>query len=210
MRANTHILEVRKLPRQIRSQRRVEKILAAAIEVFREVGFETATTNEIAARADVSIGSLYQFYPNKSAILNALGTRCIADLRVILVQAIGHDSLEVPFEVLLDRVFTAVQAFSYQNDGLFAVIAKSPTLNQYITAEQQFLEEVTRRLDFNLEYHAPNFNPAKRYIMAQVCVISAHALLAAQHSSLRDSFVPEAKKMIMAYLEPVLRLGKHG
>ena len=205
MRANTHILEVRKLPQQIRSQRRVEKMLAAAIEVFREVGFETATTNEISARAEVSIGSLYQFYPNKSAILNALGTRCIADLRVILNQAINDDSLEIPFEVLLDRVLTALQAFSYQNDGLFAVIAKSPTLNDYITAEHQFLEEVTRRLDFNLEYRVPDFDPAKRQIMSQVCVISTHALFAAQHSKLREAFLLEAKKMIMAYLEPVLR-----
>ena len=135
MRANTHITEVRKQPQQIRSQRRVEKILAAAIDVFREVGFEAATTNEIAARAEVSIGSLYQFYPNKSAILNALGTRCLTDLRVLLDQAISSDSLEIPFEALLDRVLNALHVFSIQNNGLFAAISKSPTLGEFVSAE---------------------------------------------------------------------------
>ena len=205
MRANTHILEVRKLPQQIRSQRRVEKILTAAIEVFRDVGFDAATTNEIAARAEVSIGSLYQFYPNKSAILNALGTRCLQDLRVLLDEALQADSLEIPFEALLDRVFAALQIFSYQNDGLFAAIAKSPTLGDYITAEHQFLDEVTRRLELNLEYRAPNLDPQRCHVMAKTCVICAHALFGTHQSRLRESLILEAKLVIMAYLEPVLR-----
>jgi AcrR family transcriptional regulator len=206
MRANTHILEVRKFPQQIRSQRRVEKILSAAIEVFKEVGFDAATTNEIAARAEVSIGSLYQFYPNKSAILNALSTRCLVDLRVLLVQAISDDSLEIPFEALLDRVFTALYLFSKQNNGLFAAIAKSPTLGEFINAEQQFTDEIIRRLEFNLEHRTPNLNPKRRHIMAKTCVICAHALFETRQSEHHEALMLEAKTMIMAYLEPVLEV----
>ncbi len=207
MRANTHILEVRKLPQQIRSQRRVEKILSAAIEVFKEVGFDAATTNEIAARAEVSIGSLYQFYPNKSAILNALGTRCLLELRVLLVdQAISDDSLAIPFEALLDRVFAALQMFSKQNDGLFAAIAKSPTLGEFVNAEQQFTDEIIRRLEFNLEHRTPNLDPKKRHIMAKTCVICAHALFETRQSEHHEALLLEAKTMIMAYLEPVLEV----
>ncbi len=205
MRANTHILEVRKFPQQIRSQRRVEKILAAAIEVFRKVGFDAATTNEIAARAEVSIGSLYQFYPNKSAILNALGTRCLSDLRLLLDQAIGDDSLEISFEALLDRVFGALHVFSIQNDGLFTAIAKSPTLGEFINAEQQFINEIIRRLEFNLEHRTPNLEPKQRHIMAKACVICAHALFETRQSEHHEALMLEAKKMIMAYLEPVLK-----
>jgi AcrR family transcriptional regulator len=204
MRANAHVLEMRKQPQQIRSQRRVEKILAAAIEMFREVGFDAATTNEIAARAEVSIGSLYQFYPNKSAILNALGTRCLADLRLLLDQAIAEDSLEIPFEALLDRVFAALRIFSRQNDGLFAAIAKSPTLGEFISAEQQFIDEIIRRLEFNLEHRSPGLEPNKRHIMAKTCVICAHALFETHHCEHHEALMLEAKKIIMAYLEPVL------
>lgn len=206
MRANTHILEVRKQPQQIRSQRRVEKILTAAIEVFREVGFDAATTNEIAARAEVSIGSLYQFYPNKSAILNALGTRCLTDLRTLLDKALEPDSFDIPFETLLEKVFGVLQVFSLQNDGLFTVIAKSPTLNDYSNAEQQVLEEITRRLELNLEHRAPNLDPKKRHLMAKTCVICTHALFETRQSEHHEALMLEAKKIVMAYLEPVLHV----
>jgi AcrR family transcriptional regulator len=204
MRANTHILEVRKQPQQIRSQRRVEKILTAAIEVFREVGFDAATTNEIAAQAEVSIGSLYQFYPNKSAILNALGTRCLTDLRVLLDQSIASDSLAIPFETLLDRVLNALHLFSIQNNGLFAAISKSPTLGEFISAENQFVEEIIRRLEFNLEYRVPDLDPKRRHIMAKTCVICVHALFETRQSEDHEALMLEAKKVVMAYLEPVL------
>ncbi len=204
MRANTHILEVRKLPQQVRSQRRVEKILSAAIEVFREIGFDAATTNEIAARAEVSIGSLYQFYPNKSAILNALGTRCLTDLRALLDQAIASDSLEVSFEALLDRVLNALQVFSIQNNGLFTAIAKSPTLGEFVSAEHQFLEEIIRRLEFNLEHRVPDLDPKKRHIMAKTCVICVHALFETRQSEHHEALMLEAKKIVMAYLGSVL------
>ncbi|MEV6704765.1 TetR/AcrR family transcriptional regulator [Micromonospora wenchangensis] len=54
-----------------------ERILAAAAHVFSEYGYAAGTTNRIAERARVSIGSLYQYFPNKDAILAALLVRHI-------------------------------------------------------------------------------------------------------------------------------------
>lgn len=62
----------RKQPRQQRSTRTRSDILDAAARVFSEHGYVSGTTNRIAAAADVSIGSLYQYFPNKDAILAAL------------------------------------------------------------------------------------------------------------------------------------------
>ena len=70
-------MAVRKLPKQARSQQRVDTILDTAAQLFEEVGYESATTNEIALRAGVPIGSLYQFFTNKDAILNALVERYV-------------------------------------------------------------------------------------------------------------------------------------
>jgi AcrR family transcriptional regulator len=58
--------------RQVRGQQRMELVLDVAAQVFAEVGFEAATTNAIAARAGMSPGSPYQFFPNKDAIAKAL------------------------------------------------------------------------------------------------------------------------------------------
>lgn len=62
----------RKTPVQSRSAMTVEAILEAAAHILEEEGFEGYTTNAIAARAGVSIGSLYQYFPNKDAVTAAL------------------------------------------------------------------------------------------------------------------------------------------
>ena len=65
-------LEPRRKPRQVRAELTRERILTAAAHVFAEHGYAAGTTNRIAERARVSIGSLYQYFPNKDAILAAL------------------------------------------------------------------------------------------------------------------------------------------
>ena len=65
-------LAPRKVPRQERSRLTVDRILVAAAQVFHEAGYTSATTNDIALEAGISVGSLYQYFPNKDAILVAL------------------------------------------------------------------------------------------------------------------------------------------
>ena len=64
-------LEPRKSPVQARSIASVEAILKATIQVLLKVGKESLTTTRVAARAGVSVGTLYQYFPNKSALLRA-------------------------------------------------------------------------------------------------------------------------------------------
>jgi AcrR family transcriptional regulator len=65
----------RKEPRQARSRATVDAILTATAQVLVEEGYDKATTNAIARRAGVSIGSLYQYFPNKEALVTALCER---------------------------------------------------------------------------------------------------------------------------------------
>ena len=64
-------LEPRKSPVQARSTASVEAILKATIQVLLKSGKERLTTTLVAARAGVSVGTLYQYFPNKSALLRA-------------------------------------------------------------------------------------------------------------------------------------------
>lgn len=65
------VLEPRKTPVQARSTASVEAILEATIQVLLRVGKERLTTTRVALRAGVSVGTLYQYFPNKSALLQA-------------------------------------------------------------------------------------------------------------------------------------------
>ncbi|MEV0031172.1 TetR/AcrR family transcriptional regulator [Nocardia sp. NPDC050793] len=68
----------RKAPRQRRSRETVDTLLEAAAQMFGREGLAT-TTNRIAERAGVSIGSLYQYFPNKHALLHSLAERHVAE-----------------------------------------------------------------------------------------------------------------------------------
>jgi len=75
----------RKLPSQQRAIATVEAIVEAAAHILEKGGFEAYSTNAVAERAGVSIGSLYQYFPNKDAITRAL----IARETQLLVDAVG-------------------------------------------------------------------------------------------------------------------------
>jgi AcrR family transcriptional regulator len=66
------ILEPRKSPVQARSAASVDAILEATIQVLLDGGKERLTTTRVALRAGVSVGTLYQYFPNKSALLQAV------------------------------------------------------------------------------------------------------------------------------------------
>ena len=70
-------LQPRRQPRQVRAELTRERILTAAAHIFAEHGYAAGTTNRIAERARISIGSLYQYFPNKDAILAKLLVRHI-------------------------------------------------------------------------------------------------------------------------------------
>jgi AcrR family transcriptional regulator len=66
--------------RQARGEARIKSLLEAAETVFGRVGYSKATTNEIAAEAEVSPATLYQFFASKEEIANALALKYVEDM----------------------------------------------------------------------------------------------------------------------------------
>ena len=65
----------KKVPGQRRSRATVDAILQAAAQILEREGFRRLTTNRVAERAGVSISSLYQYFPNKQALVHELERR---------------------------------------------------------------------------------------------------------------------------------------
>ena len=70
----------RKMPSQARARRTVDLILEASAQILANRGEEALTTNHIAERAGFSIGTLYQYFPNKSALLQAVLKRHLGEV----------------------------------------------------------------------------------------------------------------------------------
>lgn len=79
----------RRSPVQGRSQATVDAVLAAAAQILARHGPEAATTNAIAERAGVSIGTLYQYFADKDALIDVLATRHIEEMEAVLFGALA-------------------------------------------------------------------------------------------------------------------------
>src|ERR1044072_1533653 len=84
----------RSKPSQARGKERVRLILAAALDLYQEKGVEDVTTNDIAQRAKIPIGSLYRYYPNKDSIIAALTELYIEDISAIFREIGKHPMLK--------------------------------------------------------------------------------------------------------------------
>ena len=76
----------RKSPRQARSEATVDAVLEATARVLVKVGYDHASTNRIAAEAGVSVGSLYQYFPSKEALVAALIDRHMTEMVEVFEQ----------------------------------------------------------------------------------------------------------------------------
>src|SRR5580658_9551771 len=113
MSENTQIKSPR---RQERGKKRMAELLRAAGQVFADVGYETATTNAIAARAGVSPGTLYQFFPNKQAIAEALANAYAAKNQA-LNDVFELSAAEVPLRDLIDQLVGPFLEFRRNSPG---------------------------------------------------------------------------------------------
>lgn len=124
----------RKTPRQERSRRTVDRILDAAARIFHEQGYAGATTNDIADEAGVSIGSLYQYFPNKDAVLLALTSRHIEATTAGLATLLSEQRLEDGVDVILRNVIDFLLAQHDLDDLHLLVMHEAPRTRQ-ITLE---------------------------------------------------------------------------
>ncbi|SDY73293.1 transcriptional regulator, TetR family [Variovorax sp. YR634] len=112
---------MRKAPRQQRSRVTVDVIVEAATRVLARRGWARFTTNEIAAVAGVSVGSLYQYFPNKLAIAEAIRQRHLDEVLVALSGA-GDDNEAIPLDQRAARFADGVIAAHSVDEALHRVL----------------------------------------------------------------------------------------
>jgi AcrR family transcriptional regulator len=113
-------LPPRRAPSQRRSRERVERMLAAAAELIAAKGSDAMRMGEIAAKAGVSIGSLYQYFPDKAAIIRTLAARYNAQGRACieagLAQVRDMQGLGEAFAGLIDTYYAMFVAEPVMRD----------------------------------------------------------------------------------------------
>ena len=150
---NTEYL--RKKPKQMRSRLMFDNILKASTRVLEEVSFKKFTTNKVAEAAGISIGSLYQYFPNKQSILIELERIAIDEMAANIESLFFEDnrtSQEQLFKVieyflitdsaLYDNPFTIDTEYSVQKNKIKKSLDFFLKSNEYIDeASDDFLAD---------------------------------------------------------------------
>ncbi len=199
---------MRRVPQQTRGQQRITTILDAAEQVFVEVGFDAATTNAIAARAHTAIGSLYQFFPNKEAILRALVARFLEQMNAAFDTALAQVDITAITSVdsLIDRVLDPLLALQAQRAGILHVFFGLRRAGASSQAAQSLIEEIISRLDALIALREPWIDPVKRRLHVQITVEVVRALLpltVTPDGTPRPEVVAELKRLLRAYMNDV-------
>lgn len=194
---------VRRLPQQSRSQQRVAQILAAAAQVFADLGYEAASTTLIAARAKTSVGSLYRFFPDKAAIFQALASDYMDQVRDLFQQMLSPAVYELPLQVIIDRIIDAYYDQFLSQPGYRAVLLDYYFLPKATVLISNINREIEPYFEALFAARAPEMDPEQRRLIATVTVEAACVLeyvSSEADEALRAKLRVEEKRLLVAYL----------
>jgi AcrR family transcriptional regulator len=184
----------------------VRAILEASARVFAEEGFAAGTTNRIARKAGVSIGSLYEYFPNKGSILVALIEKHMADglaqLDALLAETPrGSEDLDA----VLRRFVTALLAFHARNPELHRVLFEEaphpPELHAcLLQMEEKLAHALESRLRGSVELAVRDSDVAAHLVVQVVEALTHRFVLHGIHELPDDVFVDEVVHLVRAYL----------
>ncbi|MGU3651312.1 TetR/AcrR family transcriptional regulator [Mycolicibacterium sp. A43C] len=170
--APTDRFKPRKQPRQARSTLTRRRVLDAAAHIFSTHGYAAGTTNRIAEAAEMSIGSLYQYFPNKDAILAALIDEHIEAGGELLTQR-SRDGLPSSLESTL-RLFVRATIDNHRDDPalhrvLFEQAPRSAALLERLhEIESRAVAGVTELLRHHPEVEVADPNFAARLTVTTI------------------------------------------
>lgn len=203
--------ELRRQPKQQRGKERVEKILDAAAAVFDELGYEAATTHLIAARAGTAIGSLYQFFPDKAAIFNAMELRHIERVKIMWAQANTSDIVQLPLRQMIQVLTASVAQLFEQPVSRVVFVQFFISRHIFQSIDETMTQEAINFMASILKQRNPNLGEAQYNLLAEVCVHSSNAIMLSalrnpdlQH---RQQLTQQIENLLVSYLEPYI--GNH-
>jgi AcrR family transcriptional regulator len=201
---------LRHTPVQQRGQRRVDHILACAEALFAEVGFQRASTNAIAEKAKISIGSLYQFFDSKESILEAITARYLEQCALVIGEVLtqsGDEDFDVMLSAILDALVRVQERRPYFLQCLTLGRPQEATSGPVV----KFRESVVHDVSVVLMRRGIAGGAKVLELKARICVDTLSALLPLvlyAHGRERVQVALEVKAMLIGYLEPSRKAGE--
>lgn len=190
-------------PKQERSRRRHDAIVEAAAESFAEFGFDATTMEGIAATAGTSIGSVYQFFPNKLAVFREVARRAIASVGTTFASLMlpGTDR---PWREVLDHACDLFFELHHGNVGMRATVRNFELYREFEAEDSAQMEQFIVVVAVLIRTWAPDVTPEHAILVARTVVYTigmALLLIAREPPEVGKVRLEETKLMVRRYLE---------
>lgn len=187
-------------------------LLDAAATVIARSGLEAATAEAIALEARTAKGSLYQFFPNRDAVLAALALRFADEMRAIHERAFPIDSHGLTLERLIDRIVKPLAEFHDRNPAFRRVFAhhdgpSDDTRSAPSRLRSQLFESFVDRLDVLFAARNPRLGTRERRRAALIAATIGQSILARRARAVaaeKKALFDDLRRILIAYLEPML------
>jgi AcrR family transcriptional regulator len=178
------------------------------VKLVEEQGYEATTTAAIAQEANVPIGTLYQFFSNKEAILEALAQQYAADMLTLRSTLFPEDIAQIPLPLLVDRTAEKLVKFVAQHRGfnyLFGSVWGSPEI---AAATERMKREMVEGITQLILSKSPWLSQTEAVIRAQTLLHLIQGILPMIEAS-RDkddsAVMKEFKRAWLAYLTAAIQ-----
>jgi AcrR family transcriptional regulator len=196
---------MRRKPRQARSQERVNRILDVAEALFASQGYTATTTNAIAAQAQVPIGSLYQFFPDKTAILQALAFRYSEKLHQQLAVMDEAELATLSLPDYVDQLIETTDRFFTEHPSYHAIFMEvQGTMRELAEIDEATDAQLIQDLASSLARRDASLEADAYQAIAFVLVKAIGTLLwlsLSQEPTFRQRLVTETKRLTLNYLQ---------
>jgi AcrR family transcriptional regulator len=201
-------LSPRKQPQQKRAKDTWAAILEAAAAVFAEQGYSGTTTNKIAIRAGVSIGSLYQYFPNKDAILAGLRKRHLSDVQSVVERSmLKMRDVSVPIHDALGSLLRGLIDLHRENPKLARALSDEvvpPHLADAVHQKKEadvYAREVEKILSRRSDIRSGNLTAMAHILVQTTQALTRWFVHEAPEDLDKKVFVEEALHLLTSYVQ---------
>ncbi len=199
----------RKLPRQERSRETVEAVLGATALILKREGYDRVSTRRVAEVAGVSVGSLYQYFPNKESLVVALYERHLEDL-ISVFESRFEGLVRAPLPEAVRGLVEAAFEVHTVDPELHRVLVEEIPRRGRPDPEGALESRILKLARTFLEEHKAGIRPANldlaAFVLVEAVEALTHAAVLDRPYHLRDEeLAEEISTLVLSYLSPATR-----
>ncbi len=198
---------MRRYPKQARSKAKVAAIVDAATQHFLAHGYDALSTADVAKAANVSVGTLYQFFDNKDDLMHAIAEEHLAHMEAFQAELFGPDAIYVPPHILVSRSIDWLVQHNMVNPTYEQIFGGSWGDESLMQLQETAMGGIVTGLATVIRHHAPDLPAADVQVGASLLVYTTKTmfmLLSQTPEAAHPLVIQQTKQMMLAHFKTLV------